>query len=210
MENSSIKISVLTPSIRAKYLGITYDSLKNQTFKGFEWLIDVDMPSDKFLLPKAMNRLLKRAKGDIIVILQDCISVPENFLQHIYDTYTGDFVTYPISKEGSFDWRKNNNNEVQPQEWESDLASAPRKAFFEIGGYDEDYCNGWSWDNVEVAYRANYLKYKFRCDNAVWGEAIDHDKLEEHPFRGKLKNNDARARDTKTLADIGDIYRDYL
>lgn len=216
--NEHPKISVLTPSIRPKYLGVTYDCLKNQTFKDFEWLVDIDMPSDKFLLPKAMNRLLKRSKGDIIVMLQDCITVPDNFLQHVYDTYNGDFVTYPVGKiDGNtvkWDWRKSSLRQqkdyLNPHEWEADLASAPRKAFFEIGGYDEAFCDGWSWDNVEVAYRADYLKYKFRCDNAVCGEAIDHDKEVEHPFRGKLKNNDWRARETQVLANVGDIYRDYL
>lgn len=216
--DDKVKISVLTPSIRPQYLGITYECLKKQTFKNFEWLVDIDMPSDKFLLPKAMNRLLSRSKGEIIVMLQDCITVDENFLQHIVDTYNGDFVTYPLGKKDGesvkWDWRKSSLRQqkdyIQPQEWEADLASAPKKAFFDIGGYDESFCDGWSWDNVEVAYRAERAGYKFRCDNQVSGVAIDHDKEIEHPFRGKLRNNDWRARETKILCDIGDYKRNYL
>ncbi len=214
------RISVLTPTIRPEHLAITAKSLQNQSFKDFEWLVDIDFPSDRFLLPMAMNRLLSRAKGEIIVILQDCITVEPNFLQHVSDTYTEDFVTYPLGKEGpgvydiKWDWRKSSIRQakdfIEPQCWESDIASAPRKAFFDIGGYDEAYCDGWSWDNVEVAYRAEIAGYKFRCDNRVSGIAIDHDAVQEHPFRGKLKNNDWRSRETKWLCEAGDYKLSYL
>lgn len=222
---NNMRISVITPSIRPQFLGITYDSLKAQTFKDFEWLIEVDMPSDKFLLPIAMNNALRRAKGEIILILQDCISIPDNFLQHVNDTYNGDFVTYPMGKiekspylniedKIKWDWRKDSMRQakdfVEANHWESDLAIAPRKAFFDIGGYDEKFCEGWSWENVEVAYRAEAAGYKFRCDNRVFGTAIDHDDILPHPFRGVLKNNDARARDTKIFAEIGDYKLGYL
>lgn len=218
MENSLIKISVVTPTIRPQYLNLTYECLKKQTFKNFEWLVDIDFPSDKFLLPKAMNRLIKRSQGEIIVHLQDCIEIPENFLEHIYNSYNGDFVTYPVGKrEGEdvkWDWRKSSLRQqkdyLNPHEWEADLAVTPRKAFFDIGGYDEAYCDGWSWDNVEVAYRASACGYKFRCDNAVAGIAIDHDKEIKHPFRNVLRNNDWRARETEMLCRIGDYKKDYL
>lgn len=208
------KITVITPTIRVGHLGMTYECLKNQTFKDFEWLIEVDMPSDKFLLPKALNNAIRRSKGEIIVMLQDCIEIPDNFLEHVYNNYDGTFVTYPLGKRNGenidWDWRKGNLGTIQPQEWEADLAAAPRKAFFDIGGYDEAYCDGWSWDNVEVAYRAEQAGYKFKCDNRVAGVALDHDKEIKHPFRGVLKNNDWRARETKMLADVGDYKKEYL
>lgn len=213
-----IKISVLTPSIRPQYLGLTYECLKKQTYKNFEWLIEVDMPSDKFLLPQALNKMLARAQGDIIVMLQDCIEVDEHFLQHVVDTYQGDFVTYPLGKRDGesihWDWRKSSLRQekeyINPWEWEADIAVAPRQAFFDIGGYDEAFCDGWSWDNVEVAHRAHAAGYKFRCDNRVCGIALDHDAIAPHPFRNILPNNDARARTTKILADAGDYVLTYL
>jgi len=213
-----VKISVITPSIRPEYLSLTYECLKKQTYKDFEWLVDIDMPSDKFLLPKAMNRLVKRAQGEILVHLQDCIEIEPNFLEHVSNTYNGDFVTYPVGKRDGdgvkWDWRKSSlrqaKEELQPQFWEADLAVCPTRAIFDIGGYDEEFCDGWSWDNVEVAYRAERAGYKFRCDNQVWGVAIDHDKIVEHPFRGKLKNNDWRANETKYKADRGDYKKNYL
>ncbi len=218
MENSSTRISVITCTIRKEYLGITKNCLEKQTYPKdkWEWITEIEEPGVDFGLPRAMNRALKRCKGEITVHLQDCISIPDNFLQYISDNYKGDFVTYPLGKQQSdnggieWDWRKNNNREIQPFEWEADLASAPLKAFYNIGGYDEAFCDGWSWDNVEVGYRAKAAGYNFRCDNAVSGIAIDHDKIVEHPFRGKLKNNDWRARNTEVLCRIGDYKKEYL
>lgn len=208
------RISVITCSIRPEYIALTATTLRKQTFKDWEWIVELELPGIDFGLPRAMNRALARCKGEITVHLQDCIEIPENFLQHISDNYNGDFVTYPLGKQNGngidWDWRKNSLRAIEPFEWEADLASAPLKAFYDIGGYDEAFCAGWSWDNVEVGYRANAAGYRFKCDNTVFGIAIDHDKIIEHPFRGKLKNNDWRARETETLCRIGDFKKDYL
>lgn len=212
------RISVITCSIRPEYIATTAETLRKQTFKDWEWIVELELPGVDFGLPRAMNRALSRCTGEITVHLQDCINIPDNFLQHVSDTYTGDFVTYPLGKikhldgeeDAEWDWRKNNNKEIQPFEWEADLASAPLKAFYDIGGYDEAFCDGWSWDNVEVGYRAKAAGYNFRCDNGTYGHAIDHDAIIQHPFRGKLRNNDWRARDTEVLCRIGDYKKEYL
>lgn len=203
-------ISIITCSIRPQYLYITEDCLARQTFKDFEVIYEIDEPSDKFLLPKALNKALAKAKGEIVVMLQDCITIPDDFLQYVSDNYKGQFVTYPMRKGQEWDWRKNNKREIQPQEWEADLASAPLKAFYDIGGYDEAFCDGWSWENVEVAYRAKCAGYQFFCDNGTSGTAIDHDKEVKHPFRGVLKNNDWRANETYNRCQMGQYKKDWL
>ena len=203
-------ISILTPSIRPEYLKMLQECLERQTFQDFEWLTEVGLRNRGFDLPKAMNRMLKRAKGDMIYIIQDCITIPDNFLEATKDKYPTDFVTFPLEKNGQFDWRKNRDGQIMPEEWESDLAKAPIQAFFDIGGYDEDYCQGWSWDNVEVAYRAKAAGYRFQCVNSIHGTVLDHDSLIKHPFRNKLKNNDARARQTKGESERGYYKKEYL
>lgn len=211
---STPRISVITCSIRPEYLYITKEALDRQTFRDFEWITEVEAPGADFGLPRAMNRALARCKGEITAHLQDCIEIPDNFLETVVKEYDGSFTTYPLGKRNGdsidWDWRKNNNREIQPFEWEADLASAPLKAFYDIGGYDEAFCDGWSWDNVEVGYRAKAAGYNFRCNNTISGVAIDHDKIIEHPFRGKLKNNDWRARETEVLCRIGDYKKEYL
>src|SRR3990167_2610019 len=100
-------ISVITPSIRPQFLDITQRCLQEQTFRDFEWLVDIDFTDRGFLLPKAMNRLIKRANGKIIVILQDCISIPPHFLDYVKNTWDPIvFKTFPVSKDKKFDWRK--------------------------------------------------------------------------------------------------------
>lgn len=206
-----MRISVLTSTIRPEYLDITQKSIEAQTFKDFEWLVEVGTNRSIFELPRKMNKMLARAKGEITVHLQDCIEIPPNFLEHVNNTYDGSFVTFPIVKDQkTWDWRKDRLGAIEPQEWEADLAVAPLKAFKDIGGYDEEYCYGWSFDNVEVAYRAQAAGYTFRCDNTIYGNAIDHDAIKPHPYRNTLPSNLRRATGTYHLAKLGEYKLDYL
>ena len=219
MNKSGPKISVLTPSIRPQYLDITQKCLENQTFQDFEWLTEIDCRNKGYQLPTAMNRMLTRANGEIVVILQDCITIPDNFLQHVVDHYDPQVcVTYPMGKKDGetikWDWRKASLRAekpfIEPHCWETDVASAPLKAFRDVGGYDEEYCNGWSWENVEIAHRMAAAGYKFTCDNEVETIGIDHDREIENPFRNKLENNDKRANNTRILAEAGDYKMPYI
>ena len=207
-------ISVLTPSIRPEFLNITQRCIEQQTFQDFEWLVEIGLRHRGFTLPSDMNKMLKRAKGDRIVSLQDCITIDDDALERI-NKLSNDLWTFPVGQQDTdsveWDWRDTNGGELLgPHYWESDFASAPRQAFFDIGGYDEDFNNGWSWDNVEVArrmYRAGYTGF---CDPTIRGVAIRHDKLQEHPFRSTRELNDKRAEASKYRCDRGDYKLDYL
>lgn len=207
-------ITVITPTIRPEYLNITKEVLENQTYTDFEWLVEPGLARNGFTLPKDLNNALRRAKGDQILFLQDCISVDDDFLEYI-STIT-EPTTFPLGKimqkgdKPQFDWRKEASRDIQPREWEIDLAVAPKKMFFDIGGFDEEFCRGWSFDNVEVAYRASMAGWKFKCDNKKWGIAIDHDKQVQHPFRDTRELNDVRAQNSKRMADIGEWKLDYI
>ena len=77
-------ISVLCPTIRPEGLKVFMESLENQTFDSFEVLVELGLPK-KFGcdLSASLNRMLRRAKGDIIVMLQDYIKIPDNALEEI-------------------------------------------------------------------------------------------------------------------------------
>jgi len=207
-------ISIITPSIRPKYLDITKEVLEKQTYSDFEWLIEPGLVRNGFTLPADLNKALRRAKGDIILCLQDCIWVEDDFLEHV--SRITEPTTFPVGKilnkddKPEFDWRKERSGKVEPREWEIDLACAPKKMFFDIGGFDEEFCRGWSFDNVELAYRASKAGYEFYCDNSKWGVAIDHDKKHKHPFRETLESNATRAQNSKRMADIGEWKLDYI
>ena len=206
-------ISIITPSIRPQYLDITQRTLEAQTFKDFEWLVDVGLHTEGFTLPKAFNRLIRAAKGDTIVILQDCISIPEDALERIsHLPLEKKAYTFPVVIEGRKDWRSHSFGvrQLTPNQWEIDFAVAPRDMFYDVGGFDEAFCDGWGWDNVELGWRAGAAGYDFLSSDATHGDAIDHDKLIEHPFRNKLKNNDWRAEETRWKAAHGDYKLNFL
>lgn len=209
-------ISVLTPSIRPEFLDLTQECLEQQTFNDFEWLVEIGLRSHGYQLPSDLNKLLKRAKGERVVMLQDCIKIEPNTLEMI-DKLPNQMITFPVGKTLKFDghvewdWRAYKEWDIQPHQWEADFASAPLQAFIDVGGYDEDFNNGWSWENVEVAWRINALqKYTFLCNPHIKAVALDHDQIRENPFRGKAPNNDKRAHETRLKAERGVYKLDYL
>lgn len=204
-------ISIITPSIRPEYLHITQECLENQTNQNFEWLVDIGLRNRGFTLPTDWNNLLRRAKGDIIFIVQDCISFSNDTVQNILTLdYDKKAYTFPVSKDGVWDWRKSEPKKLTPNEWEIDMGAAPRSLFYDVGGFDEEFCNGWSWENVEIAWRAEAAGYAFYSSHAAEGNGIDHDAIRKHPFRETLEKNGWRANQTMEKARRGNYKMPYL
>lgn len=191
-----MKISVVTPTIRPEGLKITQQCLAEQSFQDFEWLVEVGIPGNGHDLNAAYNRMLKRAKGELIVSLQDYIKVLPDYLTKFWQTYQDNpdtFITAPVGKidnldyEGSarWDWRAYRDAKPNWQCWEIDSGCAPKEALFKIGGFDEALDKHWSCDNLNVGKRAELAGYKFMhlFDNPAL--AYDHDAFMPHPFRKK-------------------------
>lgn len=186
------KISVLTPTIRGQEaLAPNAESLASQTFDDFEWLIE-EGGGTKHDLNAAFNRLLRRAKGELIVFMEDYTKATTNGLGKFWEAYQKDptvFWTAPLGKTEDWqtihwDWRAYQDAiDTTYKSWEIDWGCAPRKALFEIGGFDEELDQYWSCDNVNVGYRAylNGHSFKNLFDNPAI--AFDHDKHIPHPFR---------------------------
>lgn len=198
-----VKISVITVSIRPEGLAITQKCLQEQTFGEFEWLVEIGQPGRGHDLNRAYNRALQRAKGELVVSLQDYIKVRPDYLKKWWKTYQENpdsFITAPVGKvdnlqydgETKWDWRAYRNDEtknIRPCDWncwEIDNGAAPLQALKEIGGFDEALDGHWSGDNVNVGCRAELAGLNFKClfDNP--GLAYDHDAHIEHPFRAKF------------------------
>lgn len=195
-----VKISVITVSIRPKGLEITQKSLLEQNFPfdEFEWLQEISIPPKcNYDINKAYNRALRRAKGELIVSLQDYIKVTPDYLEKFWKAYQENpktFFTAPVGKvknedySGSpiWDWRAYAKTEPNWKCWEIDSGSAPLVALKEIGGFDETLDGGWSCDNLNVMYRAYLAGYKVMN---VWdnpGVAYDHDAFIPNPFRDRF------------------------
>lgn len=190
MEWPYMKISIITPSIRPEGLKITQECLKNQTFQDFEWLVEIGL-GNKHDLNKAFNACLMRAKGEIVVFLQDYIKIEQDALQRVVDTFKGNFTTYPVGKtnkldylgEVKWDWRNiRNEGEIPWNYWEIDFGSCPREQIVNIGGFDEELDKYWSCDNINVGCRADLAGHKFELIK-IPAIAYDHDAFIEHPFR---------------------------
>lgn len=210
LSQPTIKISVLTPTFREAGLDLPQQGLASQTFNDFEWIVVSECP-DKHqdynctLIPAppktkfsnlnaSLNEGLRHCRGELVVMLQDYICPNEDGLQKFWDFYQehkNAMITSPIGKSNGtgyvWDWRhygeqRQLENAVM---WEADWAAAPLLMFKELGGYDEEYDNGWSWDNANLAFRASLAGYEAWVlpDNEAW--AFDHDAAMAHPFREK-------------------------
>lgn len=185
------RITVITPTIRPEGLKPNQESLERQTFKDFEWLVEVGIPGGGHDLNRAFNRMLKRAKGELIVIMEDWTKCLPTGLENFWNAYQEDnktFFTAPLGKtldwkEIKWDWRAYKDAKMHWNTWEIDWGAAPQDALFEIGGFDEELDMYWSSDNVNVGCRADLAGYKFKnlIDNPAM--AYDHDAVTEHPFR---------------------------
>jgi hypothetical protein len=159
------KISVLSASIRPEGLEVTRQSLLAQTFRDFEWIVDINWTGEPDL-NTSYNRMLRRANGDLMVSLQDHISIAPDALQRAWDYYVAHpdrFVTFPVSQgeADKWDWRGAlPEHQAREMDWECDFGMAPMKALKEIGGFDEHLDSlTWGYDNVNVGVRACMAGY---------------------------------------------------
>jgi glycosyltransferase involved in cell wall biosynthesis len=216
----SPKISVITPSIRPLGLVHVFDSLKKQDFKDFEWLVEISIPGEKPDLCAALNRALRRARGELVVMWQDYISAHDGALSDFWVNYMWGgnkmMMTSPVGKkqpDGTiiWDWRKHKHGQIDAVEWEADFAAAPLQAFKDVGGYDEQFDNAWSWENADLAIRCKKAGYSFYCDSLNEAVAIDHDAIETHPYRNGKTNADLFNTKKSLLEKTGFPFRlDYL
>ena len=184
-------ISVITPSIRPEGLKIVQDCLRQQTFQDFEWLVEIGIPP-KHDLNASFNRMINRAKGDLLVFYQDFIKIQDDGLELFWNEYQKDkntCFTAPVGKVDDFadetarwDWR-NYTEECSWTSCELDWGAIPLHVLKAIGGFDERLDAWWSMDNVSVGKRADILGYKFKNVINNKSVALDHDKKEQHPFR---------------------------
>lgn len=186
-----MKISVICPTIRPESLKMVYDCLRNQTFQEFEFLVEVSFPERGHDLNASFNKMLRRAKGELIVFYEDYMKIPDNGLQQFWTAYKefpNTCFTAPVGKtsdwkEIKWDWRAYPEADMAWNRLELDWGAIPLEALKKIGGFDENLDKFWSADNVSVGKRLEQFGYKFArlIDNKAI--AFDHDAHSDHPFR---------------------------
>lgn len=188
---TKIKISVVTPTIRPEGLRTVYDALKAQTFQDFEWLVEVNT-SGKPDFNSAMNKMLRRATGELVVSVQDFIAPLPDALEkcwNYYNKYPDRFVT---CNPQNGDWRQGEERKVNPTDWEIDFGFAGLKELKKIGGFDEYLEEGtWGFDNVNVGVRACLAGYTIWCTPDIKAVSTDH---ERKTFRDQINPDWHNAR----------------
>jgi hypothetical protein len=200
------KITVITPTIRPEGLDIVNIALKRQTFREFEWLIGSpsypEFPDSRWVkdnfkggvwtLNRACNKLVKKAKGELIVSWQDYTFADPDCLEKFWFHYqqepthlvsgVGNKYSSVYPELGELVWedpRINQSNgsyyECYPVDWEANFAAAPKSSFYDVGGYDEYLDNYFSMDNVSIVERIDSLdKYKFFLDQTIKSYSLVH------------------------------------
>lgn len=192
------ELSVLTVSKRAGWEEQAYACLNNQTYKDYEWIVVSELPLvvDHLKAPNkirtsnlnaSLNHGLRHCNGRYVVFYQDFIIIAPGTLKRLVAAAdkTGGFVTTATHEAGVFDGRYTGVDCLRPclpEEWEANVAIAPMDAIRALGGFDEEYDDGWSWDNVNLAERAAMLGYTFWIDEAIQPQLLPHPKEPElHP-----------------------------
>jgi glycosyltransferase involved in cell wall biosynthesis len=230
-KDESVKVSIVTPTIRRGWWEIMSRNLRNQTYKNFEWIIVDDYPKDRSKLAKqyatkfgldikylrGKPRKIKRtyglvnanntgylaSTGELIVILQDFILIPNDGIEQLVYVYKKnpnsliapvDVFHYPAVKPDitSEDWfggkepigefMKSNvriRNEGMRKstvayEFEQNYGAIPKHILDDLGGWYEFIDEGLGFDNTDIAYRAMKKGYSLIVDETNCCVGIDH------------------------------------
>jgi len=192
-------ISVITPSIRLEGLEIVKRALDRQSVP-FEWLIGSpfdpkmgtwvkdDFEGGFWTLNRIYNKLIKEAKGDVIVSWQDYTFANPDALERFSYHVENEVVVSGVGdkyKDGEKVWsdpRKTGVSfrEVPFTEIEFNFCAMPRKALYDIGGFDESLdFEGFGMDGFSVVERLNMLgKYKFVIDEGIESFSEVHGRVD--------------------------------
>lgn len=190
-----MKISVLTPSIRPDGLKALQGCLEKQTLQDFEWLVELGIPGRGHDLNAAYNRMLRRAKGELVVSYQDYTRILDDGLERFWNAYRENprtFYTAPHGKvldwndKPEWDWRAYSDAKPDWKCWEIDWGCAPLSALKEIGGFDEELDKRWSADNLVVGKKAALAGYSFANLHENPAVGLKHNLLMRHPFSDKF------------------------
>ncbi len=193
------RFTVLTVSKRTGWKEAARRQIKKQTVQPEDWVIiqeGVNAPQQTRAsnLNASLNAGLKLVKTPYVIFYQDFIRLePDCFEKLLKLANPTTFVTTCTKNpKGKIEDPRYLGADCprpcKPDEWEANVAIAPMKAVKELGGFDEEYDNGWSWDNVNLAERADILGYEFVLDESNRPQLLPHDP----PHDGSIEPNGER------------------
>jgi hypothetical protein len=197
-------ISIVTPSVRKEGLLLNKQSLQRQTLSDFEWIVispfkyeeaDIWIPDppkregDFYSLCKAYNAGFKAAKGELIVSYQDQIEMEPTTLERFWTHYQAN----PKACIGAIGHQYENGIQVwadprqtdrygsfyecNPIDIEFTLASLPRQAIYDVGGFDEEWDKYAATGEKEMLLRIDKAGYPTYLDQSILYKAEHHPRL---------------------------------
>jgi hypothetical protein len=157
----------------------------------FKEVVRAPTATRKSNLNASLNAGLKYITTDYVIFYQDFIDLQPDCFKKLLALATPDtFVTTAtINADGKHDARYlglDCPHPCKPEEWEANVAIAPMSVIRELGGFDEEYDDGWSWDNVNLAERAAILGCKFIIDETNCPRLLPHDKSDIKELNGEF------------------------
>jgi glycosyltransferase involved in cell wall biosynthesis len=207
-----MKVSILTVTKRVGWEKYAEESLLNQTYKDFEYIVVtenplhftklkptiIDAPAKRKVsnLNASNNEGLRHCKGEYIIFYQDFILLEPDCIEKLVNLATPNTFVTTLTKnpdgeeeDPRYTWL-DAPRPCLPQEWEENVGLAPMAILKELGGYDEEYDDGWAWNNVNVAERAEMLGCNFVLDESNRPQLIFHIKEpvlnKNMPLNGEL------------------------
>ena len=207
-----MSFSVLTVTKRTGWEEIGLTSIERQTIKPDKWVIVTEQPLSIVVgdvetvivqappqtrlsnLNASLNRGLQKINSEYAIFYQDFIDLQEDCFEKLLSLATPKtFVTTCTPNyDGSDDGRYTGINvprPCRPEEWEANVAIAPMQMLKELGGFDEEYDNGWSWDNVNVAQRAAMLGARFILDESNRPKLHRHEQTSHQTLPLNMKRH---------------------
>lgn len=145
-------------------------------------LVQAPIPKRVSNLSASDNEGLRACTGKYVMFYQDFIILEDDCMEKLVKLAKPDLFLTTLTRnvEGDeedprYTWQ-DEVRECHAVEWEENVSMAPLKAFKELGGYDEEYDNGWAWNNCNVAERADMLGYRFLLDETNRPQLIFHVK----------------------------------
>ena len=194
--------------------------LERQSFEDWEWIIaapqDLLIPIDRqvgheidfvfvpeplkregdyYRLCGAWNEAFKKARGRLIVSIQDGIWFPPDTLYRLWAHYLHNpkgligmighqYEQVVNNKPEGIIWQDPRSRtdmgtfyEVAPSEIEFSMCSLPKQAVLDCGGIDEEYDRGAAVGEKEMCWRLDKLGYKFYLDQTLEYRALRHPRL---------------------------------
>lgn len=202
-------ITVVTPSVRKENLDIIEKCLRRQTFKNSEWLVGspedygygkyIKEPSKKegdyYGLNKSYNSMFRKARGELIVSIQDGIWFPPDLLEKFWNHYLANskaivgavghqYKEVVNGKPEGMIWQDPRARgdqgvfyETLPSEIEYTVCSLPKQAIIDVRGLKEEWDKYAALSEKEMNVRMTQKGYTMYLDQSQEYRAIHHPRL---------------------------------